>query len=165
MYHYAKRVKMHCDLFRHRGTTYTLHKQDKLFLSNITNGRYKDSATHLLLNLKDYEDRTLPLQYTINGLLDTMVDSNRNGLLDEIDLAPRVNNLSTAELSQDDGETEPDTGTSLEYEDGLPLYIQEDDRLQGFVPMINRIRADDDRNPRGRLQDGDRNSRPKSRTD
>jgi len=88
---------MHCDLFRHRGTTYTPHQQSKLFWSNITNGHYKDSATHLLLNLKDYEGRALPLQYTINGLLNTMVDSNCNGLLDEMELAPRVNNLVTAE--------------------------------------------------------------------
>ena len=97
----------------------------------------------------------LPLQYIINGLLDTMVDSNRNGLLDEMELAPIVNNLVIAEDSQPSRKTEPDTELSPEYKDGLPLYIYDDNRLQGFVSMINRIRADDDRNPRGRPRDRD----------
>ena len=132
---------MHCDLSWHRGTTYTPHQQRKLFLSNITDGRYKDSATHLLLNLKDYEGRTLLMRYTINSLLDTMVDVNRKGLLDEMELTPRVNHLVSVDEVQKGAPTESETNMNAEYEDGLPLYIQDDDQPQGFVPMINRIRA------------------------
>ena len=78
---------MHCDLARHRGSSYTHKQQSKMFLRNITGEQYRGHAGSLLLTLTG-EKEDIPLHYRIPALVDRLVAVADDDVLDDLNLAP-----------------------------------------------------------------------------
>jgi len=91
---------MHCDLARHRVSSYSHKQQSEMFLRNITGEQYRGHVGSLLLSLTGKKEDT-PLHYCISALVDRLVAVADNDVLDDMNLAtPSTKNALIQHLTR-----------------------------------------------------------------
>jgi len=159
IYSFAKAVQMHCDLARHRGSSYTRKQQSEMFLRNITGEQYRGHAGSLLLTLTG-EKEDIPLHYRIPALVDRLVAVADDDVLDDLNLAPAY---ATNSLVQPPTQPQGTVRFPQVEQPAAPPIESPTVHIQGYV---NRLTGDRG-GPRGqsRPRDTATDRRPRHRPD
>ena len=159
IYVFAKAVQMHCDLARHRGSSYTCKQQSEMFLRNITGGQYQGHAGSLLLTLTG-ENEDIPLHYRIPALADRLVAVADDDVLDDMNLSPH---FATNALIQHPSHSQTTVRFQQDEQPVTPTIQPKQLRIQGFANRLTGERG----SPRGqaRPRDNATDRRPHHRPD